>query len=88
MKEGTILDNIIARPVCAESIPDSPTGRLTTGQVVVAISTMGECLANAADAYGKLPNSRPDTLPELLNIIITQCEGAITKAKRLKAANQ
>ena len=99
--KSNLLSEIVALPAAVpaarreiEAIPavngieDPRVRRLSTAQLLTTLQQLGTALANAGEAFAKMPGATPDQLPGLLEQIIKQAAGAQAKAERLLAANR
>ena len=70
--------------------PETPAieTRLTTAQVIVALSNMGVQLDHATAAYKKLIDETPKEIPELLKTIQSACTATTQCAERLLLNNR
>lgn len=61
-------------------------GKLTTCNVFTVYSNLANAIGTAAETVAKIPGAGART-SETLDSVISQCEGAIKHARRLKEAN-
>ena len=70
--------------------PETPAieTRLTTAQVIVALSNMGKQIEAVSEIYKNLPDAKPGDVAELLKQIQNLCSGITANATRLLANNR
>lgn len=88
-----MLDQIIKEsrtPVVKPEVSETPAsnGRLTTGQVLVALANMNGYIGLMVDFFKKLPDLPSQQVDDCLRNIIDAAKNTQAKAEKLMAANK
>jgi hypothetical protein len=84
----SMLDAITNEHERIENPPEMESKRLTTGQVLVALSNMGKQISRITEEFSAIPDSAPTAVTEHLKSIVSMCGAVMKNAERLMEGNR